>query len=89
MRANRCVGNAHEGIDNGGTNTVIEDNVALRNGGVLGPDIAGAGRDVTGDDVPDGTVSSYGGNETTPPGGGHEGGGPDTPQRLDLGESTT
>lgn len=86
LRGNRCTGNAHEGIDNSAFDTVIEFNTVAQNGGAFGPDIAGAGNDVTGDDVPDGTVASFEGNKVPPASGSKVPGSSTTPQRLDLGE---
>lgn len=76
--------NAHEGVDATGKDTVIDGNKVSGNGGVLGPQIAGAGNDIDGDDEPDGTVASFSGNQV--------GNGPQAPgglftgQRLDVGE---
>lgn len=81
---NVATGNAHEGIDATGTATAIDGNRVSGNGGLLGPQIAGAGNDVDGDDSPDGTVSSFVGNKI---GGGPQApGDPFTAQRLDIGE---
>lgn len=85
VRDNVCVGNAHEGIDNTALNTVIDDNRVARNGGELGPEIAGAGNDVDGDGNPDGTVASFQGNKVPAASGDKDPGGPSTAQRLDLG----
>ena len=82
---NTCIGNAHEGIDNTGLNTVIEGNTARGNAGAVGPDVAGAGNDVDGDDVADGTVASFVDNSLSPAKGDFDPGDEFTAQRLDLG----
>jgi len=43
LDGNVCLDNAHEGIDNSGTNTTIANNQMFGNGGTLGPDLAGRG----------------------------------------------
>lgn len=43
LAGNECIGNAHEGIENSGLNTLIRNNRCFKNGGKLGPDLAGNG----------------------------------------------
>ena len=61
--------NNHDGIDNNGQLTRIDDNKCFKNGGGFGPDIAGVGHG-------QGTVASFNGNDFGT-------GGQNTPQRLD------
>lgn len=68
---NVCSKNAHEGIDNSGTNTRIDRNVAKKNGAGGGIDIAGRGNDGVG------TVATFNGNK-------FKAGGKNVSQRLDY-----
>ena len=40
---NVCTDNLHEGIDNGGLDTLLLDNTCRKNGRGVGPDLAGLG----------------------------------------------
>ncbi len=82
---NKVSNNAHEGIDATGIDTVIDENKVTKNGGSAGPQVAGAGNDVNGDDIPDGTVASFEGN-VIPTSGTAAPGDAITGQRLDIGE---
>jgi len=62
--------NAHEGLDNGGTNSVITKNTCKGNAAGTGPDIAGTG------DGGLGSVTTFDGNK-------FDTGGAETPARLD------
>ena len=66
VQGNRCNRNGHEGIDNSGTNTVIDANKCAKNGPAGdGIDIAGSGNKADpGDEIGIGTTSSYANNKT-------------------------
>lgn len=68
---NVCRANAHEGLDNGGSDSLVRGNVLRKNRRGLGPDFAGAG------DGGQGSVASAEGNV-------FDTGGDDVPSQLDT-----
>lgn len=57
---NRCRYNSHEGIDNTGMDSRIQRNFCFKNGGKIGPDIAGSGKDGRGTVTSDSGRNNFG-----------------------------